>query len=160
MIRRTIIILLTAAAVGMIPLEIASRFRSFEMYWESDNDLTLDCWSLLIHLDRGHITLLHSEYQSSPGKRFFMHGIGYENWCRFEVLSMDKRGFRHWNVRFPIWAVFILFAAHPTVAFIRGPLRRRRRRRKGWCMTCGYDLTGNTTGICPECGTSAHLVDP
>ena len=21
------------------------------------------------------------------------------------------------------------------------------------CMTCGYDLTGNVNGVCPECGT-------
>lgn len=25
------------------------------------------------------------------------------------------------------------------------------------CRTCGYDLTGNTSGICPECGTSVPL---
>lgn len=28
----------------------------------------------------------------------------------------------------------------------------RRRRRKGHCQRCGYDLTGNTSGVCPECG--------
>ncbi len=21
-----------------------------------------------------------------------------------------------------------------------------------WCTTCGYDLTGNVSGVCPECG--------
>lgn len=24
------------------------------------------------------------------------------------------------------------------------------------CLTCGYDLTGNTSGRCPECGTKAN----
>jgi len=28
-----------------------------------------------------------------------------------------------------------------------------RRRRGGRCTTCGYDLRGNVTGRCPECGT-------
>lgn len=28
-----------------------------------------------------------------------------------------------------------------------------RRRLKGHCRTCGYDLTGNVSGICPECGS-------
>lgn len=28
----------------------------------------------------------------------------------------------------------------------------RRRPPKGYCQTCGYDLTGNVTGVCPECG--------
>jgi uncharacterized paraquat-inducible protein A len=30
--------------------------------------------------------------------------------------------------------------------------KREARRRSGFCVTCGYDLTGNTTGRCPECG--------
>jgi hypothetical protein len=31
-------------------------------------------------------------------------------------------------------------------------VRRRFRRRHGLCTHCGYDLTGNVTGVCPECG--------
>ena len=48
----------------------------------------------------------------------------------------------------------IVFAAYPPIAFIRGPLRRYRRRRKGLCVACGYDLRGTVTGICSECGHS------
>jgi hypothetical protein len=29
---------------------------------------------------------------------------------------------------------------------------RRERRGKGLCAGCGYDLTGNASGVCPECG--------
>ena len=29
----------------------------------------------------------------------------------------------------------------------------RQRWPKGHCQACGYDLTANTSGICPECGT-------
>ena len=28
-----------------------------------------------------------------------------------------------------------------------------RRYRKGCCQKCGYNLTGNVSGTCPECGT-------
>ena len=28
------------------------------------------------------------------------------------------------------------------------------RRRHGLCVKCGYDLTGNASGGCPECGTT------
>jgi hypothetical protein len=28
----------------------------------------------------------------------------------------------------------------------------RRRVRAGHCRCCGYDLTGNVSGVCPECG--------
>ena len=34
-------------------------------------------------------------------------------------------------------------------------LRRDRRRRHGQCIECGYDLTGNVSGVCPECGSDA-----
>ena len=36
---------------------------------------------------------------------------------------------------------------------IRGAIRNWWRRRAGRCLHCGYDLTGNVSGICPECGT-------
>ena len=52
-------------------------------------------------------------------------------------------------------ALFVAFATYPTIAlirYVRGPLRRYRRRRKGLCLKCGYDLTGNVSGVCPECG--------
>lgn len=29
---------------------------------------------------------------------------------------------------------------------------RRERKRRGFCVHCDYDLTGNETGVCPECG--------
>jgi hypothetical protein len=32
--------------------------------------------------------------------------------------------------------------------------RLRRERPKHACQICGYDLTGNFSGICPECGTT------
>ena len=58
------------------------------------------------------------------------------------------------SIVIPLWLLFILFAVYPVLAFIRGPLNRYRRRRKGLCIKCGYNLTGNTSGICPECGTA------
>lgn len=48
-------------------------------------------------------------------------------------------------------AVFGLAAA--------GLLRYRsilRRRIAGGCVTCGYSLVGNVSGICPECGSPAR----
>ena len=38
--------------------------------------------------------------------------------------------------------------------------RRRSRRRQNRCEICGYSLTGNTSGVCPECGTAAHSAPP
>lgn len=32
-------------------------------------------------------------------------------------------------------------------------VRRANRRRRGACVQCGYSMTGNVSGCCPECGT-------
>ncbi len=56
-----------------------------------------------------------------------------------------------------LWVIACLLATYPAVTFMRGPLRRRRRRKRGLCVGCGYDLTGNITGVCPECGVP---IDP
>ena len=29
---------------------------------------------------------------------------------------------------------------------------RHQRRRHGLCPACGYNLTANVSGVCPECG--------
>jgi hypothetical protein len=31
---------------------------------------------------------------------------------------------------------------------------RSSRARRGLCVHCGYNLTGNVSGVCPECGTA------
>ncbi len=65
-------------------------------------------------------------------------------------------------IRFPLWLPFVLFAFLPIRAFIRGPIARRRLRRRrdlGQCIGCGYDLTGNVSGICPECGAAIPKQD-
>ncbi len=56
------------------------------------------------------------------------------------------------QVAFPVWLFAHPQATYPALAFIRGPLRRHRRRKRGLCVRCGYNLTGNVSGRCPECG--------
>jgi hypothetical protein len=55
-------------------------------------------------------------------------------------------------VRFPLIWPGVLLLVYPAVALTRGPLRHYLRRRKGLCLKCAYNLTGNVSGICPECG--------
>ncbi len=51
-----------------------------------------------------------------------------------------------------VWTILLIFAAYPTIAFIRSSLRRHRRRKRDLCVACAYDLTGKVTGACGECG--------
>ena len=63
----------------------------------------------------------------------------------------------------PIMPAIWLHEATYQLVTIPGPLvgtwlvvRRQRARAKqveGSCRECGYDLTGNVSGVCPECGT-------
>lgn len=51
------------------------------------------------------------------------------------------------SVAVPYWT--LLSALAPLTAFL---WYRDRRPPPGHCQACGYDLTGNVSGKCPECG--------
>lgn len=52
-----------------------------------------------------------------------------------------------------IW-VFALLSGLPTALLFY----LDRHRAPGHCATCGYNLRGNTTAICPECGSAVDKV--
>lgn len=68
-------------------------------------------------------------------------------------IDVPGRNLNVFHLGVPLWLTFLVLIAYPAVAFYRGPLRRYRRRRCGLCVACGYDLTGNVSGVCPECAT-------
>lgn len=49
----------------------------------------------------------------------------------------------------PLWIPFLLVAVATGYLF----LHDRRLIAPGHCQSCNYNLTGNLSGICPECGT-------
>lgn len=52
------------------------------------------------------------------------------------------------NYSIPLWMLAVPFAV------LSFSLRRwRHRPEQGHCESCGYNLRGNTSGVCPECGT-------
>ena len=53
-----------------------------------------------------------------------------------------------------LWLPFLLIAL-PTGFLFWSDHRRRMRGGAGCCQKCGYNLTGNTTGKCPECGAES-----
>lgn len=57
------------------------------------------------------------------------------------------------NIGFPLWFPVFLLMGLPCIAFVLRSARVRRRRKRGLCLKCAYDLTGNISGVCPECGT-------
>jgi len=53
-----------------------------------------------------------------------------------------------------VWLIVVLSAVLPGIWLTR--LLRSRRPHPGMCAACGYNLTGNTSGTCPECGVAIY----
>ena len=86
------------------------------------------------------------------------------NWHAFDRFGFDapwgqsqdqlsRRNPNHWvySIVVSLWFLLVL-SALPTAWLWH---RDRGWKRPGCCLRCGYDLTGNTSGICSECGLSA-----
>jgi len=72
-----------------------------------------------------------------------LFGLGYGWVCE---IGSGIRGC--WQVGVPFWFAFLLFAVPLTILWLRS-----RRIPPGYCQACGYNLTGNVSGVCPECGS-------
>lgn len=48
----------------------------------------------------------------------------------------------------PLWLLLL-----PAVACCLWVVLAKEEREVGTCISCGYDLRGNLSGLCPECGT-------
>ncbi len=175
MIRKFIIVVLTVAGLAtVVPALIVAR-RALAAPRRKTNVLFYEPRYGLLCFDEGYTILCG--YQHCP--TCLGHGDGHSRSCPYEnirsgVQSLPRvEKFRfagiRWSVRrypsahtdsleFPILWPPVILLAYPTLALIRGPVRRWRRRRKGLCAKCGYDLTGNVSGACPECGTAIVAV--
>jgi hypothetical protein len=84
-------------------------------------------------------------------------------WARLAVLLLAIRVASDVNFEFDAaGAVALPWACLVTCWSVVPLLLRLRYRRRldrillGYCACCGYNLTGNVSGICPECGTHCH----
>lgn len=90
---------------------------------------------LFIYYGQEYPGILYAEY---PGLRFFPPN---------DRTVFANFGFDEIGGTIPFWSITAVAAA--------GWLLARRRRPTpdaGCCRQCGYDLTGNESGKCPECG--------
>ncbi|HEY8751848.1 MAG TPA: hypothetical protein VIM11_27955 [Tepidisphaeraceae bacterium] len=77
-------------------------------------------------------------------------GFGFHR----ERLQDNLRRYRIVYVVLPLWP-FLLVMIVPLLRFFRWVREPWIRRvEPGLCRCCSYDLTGNVSGVCPECGTA------
>ena len=114
-----------------------------------------------------------------PGESSGFHHLGYPAQSGEHPLARARLRFAGFGVRdgvsaidqtnttfsrfrvvmLPTWFVALATAILP-VAWLRRERRRRLRAfraARACCLACGYDLTGNISGVCPECGAQVQL---
>ena len=84
--------------------------------------------------------------------------LGAVLWMACDFVSRIQGG----ADRLTLWLAIPLYFLIPVVVLFVS--RRRGIRKSLWaylnahgkatCVSCGYDLTGNESGVCPECGTA------
>ena len=173
LVRKTIIVVLALAAVG-VGVPAATGFYVAAAAYRCSMDPQRITLSIKMCTSCGHLVSAHgrscSRADEDPLDSPFLKVE--ENWEKYfrddpRVSVGNRLGSRTIGVFWGSWGLSMgvtqyevgisplipicLFALYPTIAFIRGPLRRHRRRKRGLCIHCGFDLRG-TPERCPECG--------
>lgn len=83
-------------------------------------------------------------------------GLGWksasERWWKLPDAIVDSPGgmvfIPHWLINLIAWSIFVVL------------WHRTRRHSEGCCPKCGYDLQGNASGTCSECGEALEVQTP
>jgi len=100
------------------------------------------------------LTVLVVAVREPLQRRTLRHVLGALAVCCAAGLAAngDATGPVHFDPRSPLpWIALFMAAAGALVPLL--PVRRRRRDTPPRCGRCEYNLTGNVSGRCPECGT-------
>jgi hypothetical protein len=112
------------------------------------SDLRLIFDSCNVHVSGGKIAVFlpYQPYNRPPlpfiGMKWY-GGFGVNAWMPGYVDNGSAHLF--W---LPLWIPFAIFSGTALLLHARA-----RKPKPGTCAKCGYNLTGNVTGVCPECGT-------
>lgn len=98
-----------------------------------------------------------AEYAAGELQRAGHDARRYVGFAGLAFLHGDAGLRSAWQVTVPYWLVLLGFGFAPAR---RGWRALRRRPPPGHCPRCAYDLTGNVSGTCPECGAAVAELQP
>lgn len=122
--------------------------------------LTAERGEVFLDIEEGYPTL-RGGFHAPPGKMFSTNSNGneYRTWAgmfgHYHSLSQYAYQLR---LFFPIWWLVAAFAGL-SLGIFGWTWRKRLRHPAHACSKCGYDLTGNVSGVCPECGLKLPLLN-
>src|SRR5579862_1518255 len=76
--------------------------------------------------------------------------LGFMRWGYGDAGPFSSRLIR--GIAFPIWWIIAVTVVLPVIGLVKA-VRSRRSARRGFCVSCGYDLRASPER-CPECGTA------
>ena len=160
MICKLAIVLLACVAIlslGLILSPVFDRFDNGAAFFSGKVRVSLR--DDILHFSRETFSIGQTPYErhalgvpwAIEYTRFVSHG--------FFSLPRGRPVVRGWRLDIHLWVVSLVCGAYPLLTLVHGPVRRWRRRRNGQCVRCGYNLFGNETGMCPECGNKLNECD-
>ena len=152
-------------------VSVGGWIESYSRVWWATAYSPLFAWSLAsndaltlqIAINRGMLRLTKDDRRTTqtkwvPQREASFCGIALTTtYCWW---TGGRPEFKRETLGIPFWMIVLVLVCYPALAFIRGPARRYVFRRKGLCLRCGYNLTGNVSGVCPECGAEVCELPP
>ncbi len=161
MIKKMVVAILLMCASMTVCFSLRGYYKPISYLWvmnEQNDFLMISCFGAVgfvhIYCDKtipinSHHYLVYHYYEGSMAKdsrrRLNFFNFGSKFWS-FPGPYHAK------TYTIPFWVPLGLFMFYPTITFIRSR-RLKRWKIKGHCLKCGYNLTGNVSGKCSECGT-------
>ena len=98
------------------------------------------------------------DWETNP---FAPPGFGFDRVQPWDDVRWTAALVPWWYLKSPPYMLIIpVWPLVPVVLVVTAVrLRRDLRIPPGHCQRCGYDLTGNVSGRCPECGTGTEVTE-